>query len=139
MIDFTIDPENRLIRITQKGKISAELIAETMKKIREHKHFDHDFDLLNDSREYIEPKSEEEKHSLVKAIIEHGPKPPMKQALVVSPDNEISAAMFYSSKQIKESCAHTVIFQNIDAAKMWLGIDTGKKIDEIINDGLWAN
>lgn len=139
MIDFKIDPENRLIKITQKGEISADLIAETMKKIREHKHFDHEFDLLNDSREYIEPQSEEEKQHLIQTIIEYGPKPPMKQALVVSPENEISAAMLYSSKHVKENCAHTVIFQNIDAAKMWLGIETGKKIDDIINDGLWAN
>ncbi len=139
MIDFNIDPQNRLIEITQKGPISIDLITEALKKIREHKHFDHRFDLLNDCREYIGPQTEEERQALMEAILKHGPKPPMKQALVVAPEEEVNAAMLYSSKSVKENCAHTVIFQNLDAAKMWLGIKTEKKIDDIINDGLWAN
>lgn len=139
LIDFNIDPKNRLIEITQKGSISINLLADTLKKIRDHEHFDHRFDLLNDCREYIGPKTEDERQALMEILLEHGPKPPMKQALVVAPEEEINAAMLYSSKPVKENCAHTVIFQNLDAAKMWLGIKVDKKIDDIINDGLWAN
>lgn len=139
LINFKIDPKNRLIEITQKGSVSIDLLQKTLKEIREHKSFDNRFDLLNDCREYVGPQTDNEKHALIKTILEHGPKPPMKQALVVAPEEEISAAMLYSTKQVKENCAHTVIFQNMDAAKMWLGIQTDKKIDDIISDGLWAN
>lgn len=139
MINFIIDSENRLIEITQKGRVSINHLAETLKKIKEHENFNKNFDLLNDCRESVGPQNEEEKQALIKTILEHGPKPPIKQALVVSPEEEVNAAMLYSTKQIKETCAHTVIFQNIDAAKMWLGMKTEKKINDIINDGLWAN
>lgn len=139
MIDFNIDQENKLIKITQKGSVPIELLKKTLMEIRNHKHFDSRFDLLNDCREYIGPQTEDERQALIETILKHGPKPPMKQALVVSPSEEINAAMLYSTKQVKEACAHTVIFQNIDAAKMWLGVKTEKKIDDIINDGLWAS
>lgn len=139
LIDFDIDTENQIITITQKGNIQADTFANTMKAIRNHEKYDSKFDLLNDCRNYSGPKSEKERQAFIDTLIKHGPKPPVKQALVVTPEEEINAAMLYTSKSIKESCAHTVIFQNMDAAKMWLGLQTDKGIDEIINDGLWAN
>lgn len=139
LMNFTIDPENQIITITSNKNCNTNLLVNTLKNIINHKDFNEKFDFLSDCRNFVGPKSEEEKKKLINALIKYGPKPPVKQALVVSPEEEVEAAMVYSSKQIKENCAHTVIFQNIDAAKMWLGMKTDKKIDDIINDGLWAN
>lgn len=139
MYDLKIDKNNNIVRITCGEAITLDEIIELVSRCYSSSDFTPTMRSLIDCRLTKTKLTENESEYLIQFLTSLPDTIQGLHAIVVNPELEEEVVLFNTIAAIKGLKRKFLVFQNMDAALLYLKLPANRTACQIIEDGLWES